>query len=136
MSEAEARKCPEFYANQWKPGQSGNPAGKSPTKPLTKLLKEALEAKLKDEDGNEKPAALMIAEALLDRARKGSLGHIQEVFNRIEGKVPLQVQVGDDPSAITLDILARAKEVVDHRRLAREARSLEGPKPEGQVDGS
>jgi len=68
---------PGGEATQFKPGQSGNPGGRPKRKPIT----EALEKVFTPEQ------CLAVAEALLEQAKKGSISHVQEAANRLEGRV-------------------------------------------------
>src|SRR6516165_111482 len=61
----------------WRPGQSGNPGGRPKRKPIT----EALEKVFTPEQ------CLAVAQALLKQAKKGSISHVQEAANRLEGRV-------------------------------------------------
>jgi hypothetical protein len=75
---------------QFKPGQSGNPGGCPPGRSLTARLRDLLE---KGEIGGKpikdgRQVADLLMEALLKGALKGDVRHIQEVYNRVEGKVP------------------------------------------------
>jgi hypothetical protein len=77
---------PEFIAQQWKPGQSGNPSGRPKKKPVT----EALERLLNSEENAEE-----IAKALLDvvKARgKGTVSAAKEITDRVEGRVSEKVE--------------------------------------------
>lgn len=68
---------------QFKPGQSGNPAGRAKGhKWLKTRLIEALEATGADKD---------IVVALIDKAKKGDIMAIKEVMDRIDGKVAQEV---------------------------------------------
>ena len=68
----------------WKPGQSGNPGGR----PKKRSISEELERLLAEEAPNSggRLWAVVIAEALLRKARKGDVRAIAELANRIEGK--------------------------------------------------
>src|SRR5215472_1044252 len=68
---------PGGEATQFKPGQSGNPGGR----PKRKRITEALEKVLTPEQ------CLAVAQALLKQAKKGSISHVQEAANRLEGRV-------------------------------------------------
>ena len=68
---------------QFKPGQSGNPAGlPKGTKWLKTRLREALEATGADKD---------IVLALIEKAKKGDILAIKEVMDRIDGKVSQEI---------------------------------------------
>src|SRR5262245_18033274 len=71
---------------QFQPGWKGGP-GRPKVKLLTSLLVEALE---KDDAAQAKA----IMAALGRGARKGRLGHIKEVLDRVEGKVVLPIEAG------------------------------------------
>lgn len=68
----------------WKPGQSGNPGGR----PKKQSITEELERLLAEEAPNSGGRAwvVVIAEALLQKARKGDVRAFAELANRMEGK--------------------------------------------------
>lgn len=77
----------------WKPGQSGNPAGKKPgTKNLSTLLREYLEKKIDapqtplSPKGGKLPVKDVLVMRLINKAIKGDNRAIQEVFDRTEGR--------------------------------------------------
>ena len=79
-------------ATEWKPGQSGNPAGR-PTKEacLTTLLKEMVwEQCPPDKQGKTKPWREIQVMALLALAAKGNSTAIKEVWSRLEGNVEIE----------------------------------------------
>ncbi len=64
----------------WKPGQSGNPGGRPKgTFSLVRLMREALAE-------NDLEGAKAVVKAAVDKAKKGSFTHWQEMLNRIDGK--------------------------------------------------
>jgi hypothetical protein len=58
-------------------GQSGNPSGRPQTKPLTDALRKVFSPE----------ECLAVAMVMLRKARQGSMPHITEIINRLEGKV-------------------------------------------------
>jgi hypothetical protein len=78
---------PSFYANMWKPGQSGNPSGRPKSKPLTDELRRQLAMKIPGDRKGRTYYQLMI-ERGIDRATMKSDVLWKEVFDRIEGAVP------------------------------------------------
>ncbi len=97
----------------WPKGVSGNPGGR----PKKKLITDELERLLGQEapDATGKSWATVIAEALLNQARRGDVRAIGELANRIEGK-PLQpVELSGDND---LDTLAERIENGRKRMLA------------------
>lgn len=76
-------------ATQWKPGQSGNPAGRPPN---TRYISEILREKLLEKTSEGKTHAELIAEALIELSKdakmRGFVPAIKELLDRIEGKVP------------------------------------------------
>jgi hypothetical protein len=94
----------------WPKGVSGNPGGR----PKRKLVTDELERLLLDEapDAGGRTWATVIAEALLQQARKGDVRAITELANRVEGK-PLQpVELGVDT-----DLESLAERLENARRL-------------------
>jgi uncharacterized protein DUF5681 len=100
----------------WPKGVSGNPGGR----PKKRLLTDELELLLEQEAPNSrnKTWAVVIAEALLRKAREGDVRAISELANRIEGKplqaVELDVYSDKDPgerlSELIATVLKREKE--------------------------
>ena len=89
----------------WKPGQSGNPKGRTPKKLcLTSLLKEALE---QIEEGDTKTNAEKVVEALVsvakDKKARAFAPLNKEVFDRVDGSVPTKVQ-GDIKGTLELEV--------------------------------
>jgi hypothetical protein len=72
---------------QFKPGVSGNPAGRPRLDPITTALRQALEST--ESDGRTK--ADRLAAVLLDMALAGDPRAIREVLDRTEGKPAQQV---------------------------------------------
>lgn len=76
----------------WKPGQSGNPAGRPKSKPFKDALTEAIrDLGLKD-----------AARALVVKANTGDVGALKELADRMDGKVPQGIVGDDDEAPITL----------------------------------
>jgi len=63
---------------RWKPGQSGNPAGRPKSKPF----KDALQAIMDKPGMLEKTAAALVA-----RSHTGDVGATKEIADRLDGKV-------------------------------------------------
>ena len=72
---------------QWKPGQSGNPAGRPKTKPF----KDALAAILEKPELLEKVAAALTAKAIT-----GDVSAIKEIADRMDGKIPQAIGGSDE----------------------------------------
>ena len=84
----------------WPKGVSGNPGGR----PKKKLITDELERLLEQEapEAPHKSWATVIAEALLNQARRGDVRAIAELANRIEGRPLQQVALGVDADLETL----------------------------------
>jgi hypothetical protein len=94
----------ELAPFRWKPGQSGNPGGRPKRKPLTDKLLEVLE------DPKELEALVRV---WLKSAQKGSVMHLREILDRVEGRVALPVDVsGHVTHEMTDEEKARAREVL------------------------
>ena len=83
----------------WKPGQSGNPAGKPKgTEHSSTRLKRLLGAvgKMKNpltKREEEFTGPEMMDAAIISRAMKGDVGAYREILDRLEGKVPAKTEV-------------------------------------------
>jgi hypothetical protein len=71
----------------WKPGESGNRGGHSKQRRMASALNVYLELSGETED---------IIKALIKGAKDGSIQHIREVFDRVDGKLPTPVEVIDE----------------------------------------
>jgi len=78
---------------RYKRGQSGNPAGRPPVKGLLLALKAAVSQTLKDGRTVEQA----VADELVYQALKGRrrLQAISELFDRLEGKARMQLDLND-----------------------------------------
>ena len=76
-----------FLANQWQPGQSGNPAGRPPgIRYLSELARDILRDTRKgDTDG--KTTDELVVLALVKQALKGNTKAIEMIHDWTEGKV-------------------------------------------------
>ena len=80
-------------ATRFQPGQSGNPGGRPKTKPWTEALRRALKL---DEQGQSEELDIMAA-FVVSEARAGDKDFLEEIANRIEGRVAQQqVHTGDE----------------------------------------
>jgi len=82
--------------HQFKPGQTGNPNGRPRGKSLTKRLQEALEK-------NDGELADALIKSLIKSGLKGNNPAIQEIFNRLEGKVADRI-AGHDGKELSFKI--------------------------------
>jgi len=88
MAEESARPAPPI-SGRWKPGQSGNPAGRPKTKPFKEALQRIIEAAGPQELDR-------VAAALFARAQTGDVAAIREVGDRMDGKVPQSIGGSDE----------------------------------------
>jgi hypothetical protein len=70
---------------QWKPGQSGNPNGRPRGRTLVERLRAAIQEPTTD---GQREVADLIVEAWIAHTIRGSTGHLVEMLERLEGKVP------------------------------------------------
>lgn len=78
---------------KFKPGESGNPAGKPKgTRNLSTILKEFLEEEI-DQDGSKIVLKDAIVRKLIKKANSGNLRAIQEIFDRTEGKAKQEIRL-------------------------------------------
>ena len=103
----------------WQPGQTGNPNGRPPNKSsITYWYKKLLEE-------NEGMPAQQIALKAIQKAREGSLPHIQEITDRTDGKVVSEVNlkgvmlhIGDEYAELGLEAVKRDLEQRKQRLLS------------------
>ena len=74
--------------HQFKKGQTGNPNGRPKGSGLTDQLKKILREKDPSDPKGEVTVAQRLIEAAVLHAKDGDLKFFQEIFNRVEGKVP------------------------------------------------
>ena len=86
-------------ANQWKPGQSGNPAGKPPGSiGLIAYLRQHLKEKVErgKHKGKRRGDALMEKIAVLAGTAYGAQ-QLKQILDRVEGPVPTKIEGGEEP---------------------------------------
>ena len=66
--------------NRFPEGQSGNPKGRRPERPLTEALRDAL-------DANDGELIETLAHVAIDKAKGGDFRFFREIMDRIDGKV-------------------------------------------------
>jgi hypothetical protein len=110
----------------WPKGTSGNPNGRPKGRSLTARLNDLLDQyELKGKrlpDG--KQVADLVVEGLVLGAAKGGSRHLQEVFNRVEGKVADRVEhsgFGGGPIAFDATVCSLSTEQVDAWREKKRA---------------
>lgn len=87
--------CKPPVETQFKPGQSGNPAGR----PKSALISQALRQKLDEpfpDDEHGRTYAEVIAAKMAEKAASGEDRAIQEVIDRVEGKAKQTVNLKMD----------------------------------------
>ena len=93
MAKGNPNPTPPPISGQWKPGQSGNPAGGR----KNKAYREALERNLALlGQGNAEATLNKIAVAHLTRCMEGDMGSIKEFADRMDGKVPQSIGGTDE----------------------------------------
>ncbi len=99
-SASKGKKKAKKRGGSWTEGQSGNPRGRPPDKELRELREQAKElfGPFTDE------ACAKIVELMRGASDKVQLAASQEIINRVYGKVPDKVNIGDaDGGKITGD---------------------------------
>ena len=95
----------------WKPGETGNPAGRPRSRPITAAIKDLL-------DKNDGEAIKALAAVGLKNALKGDFRYFKELAERIDGKVltELDLTSGGEAMGVTpglpSDVLAEAMAIV------------------------
>jgi hypothetical protein len=76
---------PPPAATQWKPGQSGNPAGRPKSITLSEAYRKQL-AKIDEADPLKRSFAEVLAEQMIVKAKTGDVTALKELADRTEGK--------------------------------------------------
>ena len=95
----------------WQKGQSGNPNGGRPGKPITDALRLELANPSSFKVPKRSPRAL--ARAILDKACKGDVLAWREVTDRLEGKTPIAYGQSPDLEPIQLIITGVPRAIED-----------------------
>jgi hypothetical protein len=111
---------------RFRPGVSGNPGGRSKNQSLTALLREIIE---QDELGGKKiPGGKrvknLVLEAIIKQALKGDIRHLQEILNRLDGKLTERVEHtgwGGGPIEVDATVCGLSAEQVDAWRQKKRA---------------
>tara|TARA_B100000315_G_scaffold212006_1_gene209130 strand:+ start:361 stop:744 length:384 start_codon:yes stop_codon:yes gene_type:complete len=89
-----------FTEGRWKQGQSGNPKGRTPKHEcFTSLLKEEIE-KIHPEDKEGRTWAQLIVIGTMQLALDGNATALKELWDRVDGKVPLRMNEEQGPLEI------------------------------------
>jgi ribosomal protein L17 len=89
-----ARRTPPV-ATQWKPGQSGNPAGRPKSLTLSEAYRREL-AKIDETDPQKRTFAEVLAEQMIVKAKTGDVAALREVADRVEGKAKQTITLSTD----------------------------------------
>jgi Family of unknown function (DUF5681) len=114
---------------RFKPGQSGNPAGRSKTYVLTDIL-NAIGNEVDPKTG--KTYFQVAAEAMLSKAFRGDVQGFREIADRVEGKPRQRLELsGPDRSQIPIgtgieDLDSRIEELLRRGRISRRGRAACG----------
>lgn len=119
------RQLEALKPTQFQPGVSGNPGGR-PAKPFAAALLRIVEKKIAN-DPEGRALLDVIAQQLVDKARKGSLPSIMALAERIDGKPQQAVTLGGDGSNIPIEIASMTMEQKRQRvaQLLAKARGTE-----------
>ena len=105
-----ARKVENLIPHQFKPGESGNPAGRPKRLPVTDFITEQLEKPIPATMRAQLPALFtevygenatfgqMLAYKVIAQAAKGDIQAMNTVLDRVEGKVRQNVGVSGENS--------------------------------------
>ena len=79
--------------NRFGPGESGNPKGRRPERPLTAALRDAL-------DANDGELIESLARKAIDKALSGDFRFFREIIERSDGKVSDRLDVTGNSTSI------------------------------------
>lgn len=100
------------HSGMFKPGQSGNPAGRPKNKPsVTALLREAMETVRK---GDTRATQEIFVERLIELALQGEGWAVKEVLERMDGKVSQKIEQDIDIRDLSASItFGKKPDVID-----------------------
>ena len=105
MEISEARKIGNANLKSWKPGESGNPAGKPlGTKNFTTLFKEAVKKLAKEGVEGASDAEKALVMTAFKEAHKGNFNFYKDIIDRMYGK---SKDVVDLESSSLVELLTR-----------------------------
>jgi hypothetical protein len=84
----------------WRPGESGNPRGRSRRQRLDDILRDLLAQEIVDDNGNpvgETAGERFVARVVNHAVSTGNPALIREIFDRHDGKVPEPPKPADAP---------------------------------------
>lgn len=104
--------------NPWKPGQSGNPAGRRKEKPFRDALNIVINEAMEVEGVGAVKRLRLIAVALAAKAMEGDVGAIREIADRLDGKAVQQTILNgdDDGGPVVIEKVERV--IVDPKTIA------------------
>lgn len=83
----------------FQPGKSGNPSGRPKDRPWKDAIRRAL---ARAKDVGDRRELDQLAWTLLAKAADGDISALQEVANRLDGRVPQPVVGDDDADPVTV----------------------------------
>lgn len=127
--------CPVPNAPLWQPGQSGNPGGRPKRKPISDAMRAHLDktysGSRKEYKGMTNAEVLAIAQFEL-AVEKGDMRAAVEIADRVEGRVPQEMQHGGtgDGVPIPIDI---ANLTLEEKRARLAAYLVKATNPHGNA---
>ena len=121
----------------FKPGQSGNPAGAKPGPKLKHLLAERLDTQ-RPNDPHGRTWREVLIDSILELHVVGNSTAINQIWDRLEGKIPLPLHhSGANSEPTEIDVEKAHEKLLDHMRRynkAKERRKLRAgnPPPQGK----
>jgi hypothetical protein len=117
---------------RWKPGQSGNPAGRPKTVTLSEAYRIALAQPFPD-DPQGRTCAEIIAEKLVMNAATGEVSSAREIADRTEGRPKQMLDV--DMKLLDWRELARAHGLTEDDVITEARRLIESVADSSGADG-
>ena len=98
------------------PFQAGNQLYKE-RGPRARICAQRLIAELNETDANNISKQQRLANALLEKALEGDVAAIKEVMDRVDGRVPQQIQ-GDPDNPLVIEAITRTIIDAGHSKAA------------------
>lgn len=94
-------------STQWKPGQSGNPSGRPPTKTFTEICNRILDERVDENDVNSITKREQLCRTIITQALAGHKVAIKELLARLDPAPQFNINVNNNVTMTNEELEAR-----------------------------